>query len=94
MSKHTPGPWHILCEPRPNDLHPLVSIYTGEDRREHIVCNSCTPEDAKLVAAAPELLEKLEIAIQWNFAVPPKYRMDPDQLRAIRELIAKAKGTP
>ena len=36
----------------------------GEDG---MVCEQATPDDARLIAAAPEMLEALELAKAWGF---------------------------
>jgi len=93
-TKHTPGPWHIYA----NDAYlagktpiNLVSVYAGEMPREHIVCNSYDPDDAKLIAAAPELLEACKDLLAWV----DQHECDGAFLRsqnAARQAIAKAEG--
>ncbi len=94
--KHTPGPWHILSNPRPNDLHPMVSIAAGEDRRECIVCNSCNPEDAKLIAAAPELLETVNRVValvnDYEMGVAEREIKWEAAMQIAHSAIAKAEG--
>lgn len=52
-AKHTPGPWYIHGDGG-------TTIVGGEgDCWEHI-CSVTANEDARLIAAAPELLEALE----------------------------------
>lgn len=48
--------WHILAQPIPGELHPLVTICAGEPPRQHIICNSCTPEDAMVIIHAVNTL--------------------------------------
>ncbi len=62
MSKHTPGPWYI---------DPIKAHANGNRR---IMAEQCTPvavvpdhlvADARLIAAAPDLLEAVEKAADW-----------------------------
>jgi len=67
--KHTPAPWKFYTSPQPNGC-PIVGTYNGlmvamlahsineKDQKETAIAN------ARLIAAAPELLEALEMAIQ------------------------------
>lgn len=68
--KHSPLPYYVLSEPNERDLHPLVTIACGEGRKASVVCNSCTPEDAKFLALAAnahyELVEALEAVLECN----------------------------
>lgn len=73
--KHTPGPWMIGGE---HDC--MTPIYVGIEGEEYDVCQVCTwdgfppgevgPENAKLIAAAPDLLEAcnslLEMLEEWD----------------------------
>ena len=91
MSKHTAGPWFAIR----NDHYWEVNI---EDRRyAPSVANTCDTEvregsdiseaNARLIAAAPELLEALEAIIGLSDAVLPH-----GTRRQARAAIAKAKG--
>lgn len=52
MSKHTPAPWRVVHEKR---------RYSSEIRASKgETVASCRPEDAQLIAAAPDLLEIAE----------------------------------
>jgi hypothetical protein len=63
MSKHTPGPWryeefgpNVIIKATKNPMLSVVhSLY--HESREQMEANAC------LIAAAPELLEALEIAL-------------------------------
>jgi hypothetical protein len=67
MNKHTPGPWRIgnhsseVIAEMPADppfrgmTENCVKHYGG-----YLVAESCAAADAKLIAAAPELLESLK----------------------------------
>lgn len=69
---NTPVPYFVVSNPNETSLlHPLVSILAGEGRREHIVCNSCSPEDAKFIVTAcnahEDLLAALESIVDRGF---------------------------
>jgi hypothetical protein len=89
-TKHTPGPWRakgvnfgythcdVLGCPHPID---------GGDYAP--ICRADTPENARLIAAAPELLEALE-AIKADWAQGYGASLKTEAL--IDAAIAKAKG--
>ena len=95
MSKHTPGPWQIgknfgsvVCDT------PVPGI-SGSDDTEyyggHLIAESVTEANARLIAAAPELLEALKelmVAADRVSAEPVTW------LGKARAAIAKAEGTP
>ncbi len=66
MSKHTPGPWKM------NDQGPMVegSRFTIDSETEKfgqgywLVATVTRPDDARLIAAAPELLEACKEALR------------------------------
>jgi hypothetical protein len=88
---HTPGPWKVL-----NDSPPAVRSLNGSNVAPEV----CSISDARLVAAAPELLAALYDALPYVEDV----LSDPAQLacfksgivqrhaKAIRAAIAKAEG--
>ena len=82
MNKHTPGPWTI----RESSTHVTVIGANNEtifhdDKR----CPS-VPEDARLISAAPDLLEALEDMLGWQTLAPDNV------VAAARAAIAKARG--
>ena len=85
MTTHTPGPWHVESgdEVRAADGWEVAYIYGASRQRVDWEAN------ARLIAAAPELLEALE-AITAN-ASWADWR-DLDQILNARAAIAKAKG--
>ena len=97
MSKHTPGPWVV----HPTSIHPAVrSIGTAEAGPRRICTVGSTngnPTDwhnARLIAAAPELLEALERIANgpwpdWINCPEAQCRFDEQIARAA---IAKATG--
>lgn len=57
MSKPTPGPWEVVARLK-NGGHEIGSV-----SEEVTVCEVDEEPDARLIAAAPELLEALEKAV-------------------------------
>ena len=95
MSAHTPGPWHVICQSNG------VSVKIGE-RGIALFRWDKDDADALLIAAAPELLQALELFIAEGnepsingrhdgYSRPrhPQWRV---ALHAARAAIAKAKG--
>ncbi len=99
MTKHTPAPWKVC----PAQKGKLGGIEVATDKawleRELICMMPHGPEqaqaeaNARLIAAAPELLAALEIimeSIVWQGGVT--YKIKDGNLEAAREAIAKAQG--
>lgn len=90
MGKHTPGPWdrvgtlvYALNEDGFNRFCALVQdAHTAKQELE---------ANARLIAAAPELLEALEQFVAWVDA-PCESAFSDSQLASARAAIAKAKG--
>jgi hypothetical protein len=66
-TKHTPGPWHIAFGGMDGDDFAVI----GSKHSERAVCNleprDYTQANARLIAAAPELLQALdEIVAEWD----------------------------
>jgi hypothetical protein len=85
MSKHTPGPWHC---------HEVVGVYAKDGK---LVASVHTPisdrsHDARLIAAAPELLsvckELAASAAYWS-----DYDVPVGIVDRLRAAIAKAEGS-
>lgn len=55
MSKHTPGPWSVAATH--NQCEVVDSAHTGI---WNLVAKAEKPEDARLIAAAPEMYEALK----------------------------------
>ena len=89
--KHTPGPWRVDRQ----NTGPLASewIIAGERPRylaEVGDCGSgCAAANANLIAAAPELLEALEMVMRRG-------RIDDSEeaMNQVAAAITKAKGEP
>ena len=96
MSKHTPGPWKIIRhEDMPN------TRWIGSSDAESFGDGFATvwsvgKHNARLIAAAPELLEALQITYDALCISYPLHSTDMDKRGAImaqaRAAIAKATG--
>lgn len=97
MSKHTPGPWRIEIEDSPDaewsrrwpniiaDEYEVVGTEGMYGDLETDMAN------ARLIAAAPELLQSLQEVIQY-FDAPGDGCFSDAQLAKARAAIAKATG--
>jgi hypothetical protein len=89
MSAHTPGPWHIwsigsvdMYIGPPQDIDsPAVAIVPLR-----VSTRAAQVPNARLIAAAPEMLAALEHAREWLQG------SEPHRATYISEIIAKAKG--
>ena len=82
---HTPGPWTASEHGAYADYNGNSTIILGDDLRIAVVLGSDNEEtnaNARLIAAAPDLLEALEALLEGDFNVAEK----------ARAAIAKAKG--
>ena len=103
---HTPGPWSVGRTSR--DDHEYLFGIEGPGEYSYIICDLCGdgyPEDvqeanARLIAAAPELLEALKAAVAFidshaaDNNLTMEMRMNHMQLSALNphELISKVEG--
>lgn len=86
MSKHTPGPWRFSSHPHDGNY---MRIHCGSDPREgDNLRGYCGEANARLIAAAPELLEALQAFANEIVPINPH---DPLWVNA-RAAIAKATG--
>ena len=87
MSKHTKGPWEAADRGDYSDLDGNSRVILGDDRRIAIVQHKGDEEDeanARLIAAAPDMLEVLE---EIQHVASPTWIS-----KRAREAIAKAGG--
>tara|TARA_R110002020_G_scaffold71712_4_gene185012 strand:+ start:359 stop:664 length:306 start_codon:yes stop_codon:yes gene_type:complete len=84
----TPGDWHVQHLSLPHSRK-LPYLIINDD--VHSVARVCQEKDARLIAAAPEMLEALDACLneleEWNAAHEPS----EGQLLA-REILAKVEG--
>jgi len=100
-AQHTPGPWEAVIDSQtpswvwvaPADWHTRVCrvvLYAYEKEEQQA--------NARLIAAAPDLLAALEAGaeclVSWMEMADPDYVREPDEqvLAAMRAAIAKARG--
>jgi hypothetical protein len=98
---HTPGPWNnrrqLIVGPDVTGAYPYIYIAcTEEDDIEDRVAPAAERlSNARLIAAAPELLDMCErlLGFAVNYGAPSAVEAGHGMLEAARELLAKAKGT-
>jgi hypothetical protein len=98
MSKHTPGEWHWDSD----------EMFSSSDNIRHVRWRVCTlgktitqiyrndehaEADARLIAAAPELLEALKAAEQCIGELSPT-QARVEAMQMLQAAIAKATGAP
>lgn len=94
MSKHTPGPWQL--DPRPEDIINGTEAYGVRESEDHAplaVVYADAPEskaNARLIAAAPEMLETLELARKALYS--NNLQRIKGTYEVIERIIAKATG--
>lgn len=84
-TKHTPGPWKQESE---LGIGPQLLVKCNDA----LVARATSIEDARLIAAAPELLEALQYALNRISFLEgfTEGKADPSNLPMIRAAIAKA----
>ena len=92
MKAHTPGPWAIL----PNTPHFVRAMHPADGMQPVATVYHFDGElaaNARLIAAAPELLEALEAVLPDLEHYVATHGPGPDKrLAAARAAIAKARG--
>jgi hypothetical protein len=63
VSKHTPGPWHLHPTGRPNVLG-LWTVFHGPGESCHNQICQAEEADARLIAAAPDLLAACQAILE------------------------------
>ena len=92
-SKHTPGPW-VANIPPTDRMAPTVDAVDGEVCTCECGVNRTNRHNARLIAAAPELLEACEDLLSDYEHLAYESKMPPVRRRRIeraRAAIAKAK---
>ena len=84
-AKHTPGPWLTYVSKWPDQIVIRSMFPCGQERAHVAVTNS---ENARLIAAAPELLE----ALQGLLEITDFHELYGSKTEAARAAIAKATG--
>jgi len=93
MTNHTPGPW-VIRKAKENGACSVVS--ESKDLAGFTFIAALTPSDeanARLIAAAPELLESLRELVEWSDDMEANYPYDiTPMLAKARAAIKKATG--
>ena len=92
-AKHTPGPWQVVGQHQ-TEVCALGdtpdAIIVADTRFFQTQTNPLEKEDARLIAAAPDLLSALRLALEWlrdNRSIG-----ELEALEAAKTAIAKAEG--
>lgn len=91
MSGHTPGPWSLRHRPSgPWTVYVPAMSDSGRERFYNGIWihQGDNEADARLIAAAPELLEALKLAQDWLSTDDPEWEVRV----AVDAAIAKAEG--
>lgn len=93
MSEHTPGDW--MAWENPYRASP-VRGFDVMDGKGGQVAQYCTKPDARLIAAAPDMLEVLKMVVGFGDIWDRRYSMSiydiDDIIEAARASIAKVEG--
>ena len=100
MSEHTPGPWWIgeQSNDSDGDAAEIEIVSEGDRHGDHDICavyqawEGCIDANARLIAAAPDLLDALQFA--RPFMAVANLDSSQDLITPIDNAIAKAKGRP
>lgn len=93
-TKHTPGPWVVRDD---SDKAPFTFRVRADlshrkhDASEESVCITGSEANARLIAAAPELLEALQSALV-GLQGANKIQCLDDEIEQVEKAIAKATG--
>lgn len=91
MSKHTPGPWEVIGHPDDDEcrVRQTESVRHGDGfYSERTICEQISVmANANLIAAAPDLLEALELIVREQLV-----SADGEFGKAVFSAIAKATG--
>mgnify|MGYP000908188979 CR=1 FL=1 len=92
--KHTPGPWQIMTTPKGN-----LGIHHNTGNYQRNICTTpyipaqlLHPEDAAnaaLIAAAPDMLEALELVME-TYCLYIDFTRETEQMRKARTLVGYA----
>lgn len=90
---HTPGPWELSEEIYTDEFDMQIRYYIVQNKKRVIVVNDkgVTIPDARLIAAAPELLAMLKAANAAFFGAGTRLKL-LEALKDSKALIHKAEG--
>ncbi len=94
-TKHTPGPWFVTSNGTQGAIAALISLDMNDDDLEYV----CFIEDhgrktanARLIAAAPDLLVALENIVEFAAQCASELDCRPQCVSHAWDTIAKARG--
>lgn len=91
MSKHTAGPWEAISSGVEGEWESIGPVTGSEQIGVYQVF--CSEADAKLISAAPELLEALKLGLEyWQNRQQRYSNRSPVWVQQARAAIAKATG--
>lgn len=94
LPAHTPGPWKVTdrfeISMDDGDVQPLVATVNADDAS---VSNEQAEADARLIAAAPDLLDVLRVLTDHAKETYPHFESDRGQRDIAAALAAIAKAT-
>lgn len=93
MSNHTKGPWHVEVIDDEDEENRYAVCHPGTSCNLTTICNLLSESDARLIAAAPDLLKALKLAADAmsRMDCAEGTRMEVALLNA-ESAIAKAEG--
>lgn len=97
-AKHTPGPWvAYVDQPHPHSELDTDCVYSLSAKRKPVarMTGNCSysREDARLIAAAPDLLEKAKALVErWDTPLWKDAEHTGKFIDDLRAAIAKAEG--
>jgi hypothetical protein len=98
---HTPGPWRVNLDFKHTDInyHQIIALDDFKKNGPGFSITGCIGiEDARLIAAAPDLLKALEDIVIWENKITIKdesgeyISTKTNLFEAAEEVIKKAKG--
>jgi hypothetical protein len=103
MSKHTPGPWTVECDEQGKDYSVWHDprVHGDMKRGAVVICADMrggkeAKANARLIAAAPDLLAEVEATLSWLETLPHLSGVTEDERQGfillLRAVIAKATG--
>jgi len=92
-ARHTPGPWEACKVGDYGDYDGQCLVVLGDDMRVAVTLGSdkTAKANARLIAAAPDLLEALQVMVKQFTKVPSTY-LDSKARGMAHAAIAKATG--
>ena len=88
MADHTPGPWTVILRGERGTFHvPEAQRHEADESDDGLDGYTISKSNARLISAAPELLEALKVARNNLQFLPPD-----DVVEQIDAAIAKAEG--